>query len=486
MNSDLINQLLSDISKTREQYEKKNEEATGQQQEIDFLIERVLNKRHNETTVNYGTYDMNNIYDTYKFLTTYVQPTHRCDNQCNFDSFRQGIKFRNQDRCHIATGMIYVCTHSAKVHICGNQHCNEANVLKSGEGLCCRLTGNMVGIEYSYAQSRQDVDIRSQPGGFKMPSLVNWNGDMIDDRLEDFGDRRDVEYILATHGSTLSQDGTKRKIAEQQLARLVKERTKRRQYATELVNKLVLSSKYEDAMRKRIASAEEAAEESIKAYYISCLKQRQKADFLMVLKLWMMKTKHAYESVYYGANLNQLNNSTRIDYYVECMLRIWESVCGVQAVKDEAHCFKNCAMGILTHLTEGLMVDIYVTPSKGTKPLRYSSLKDSEDKKTAIKHSIVLIDKHPLLALASVQDIRKRNLTRRKTRGVKRTSLVNQRRGRGCKSSAKVSRRQREIPKDIPTTKVLKEIYELVINSCDTIHELESYCLRNMIKLQTT
>lgn len=406
-----------------------------------------------------------------------LESTHLCDRSCKMIFLPKGYPYKIENEIWISSSNALCCTETGKIHLCGEDYCNDALLTPKGEGLTCPISGRVLANVLSLANDRTQEDIRIA-GRFQFRKFPRSMDDVRDDKsLHDrltkiSRSRDDVTYILSQH--------TNKNFNE--LKVLCIERSNRRQHAYSVWEVKVLSQNYKKQLVEKIAQAEKIWKQHVIKYYNNCAKKNQKADFWRIERLFYKYVFPECKGSYCGIIDPQKINSKKKNYYIECMLRIWEKLSTLDYAKKENIKFSDCAVAILNALSSGLQIVVY-TKKNSDKPYRRSSMTDTE-LKNAIPRKIVFVDKHDYLMLAPTSIVRKNNppKTTRNTNYL--NNLSNGRRGYGCKTISKTTRKQRRIAPVIVSDKVLKQLYSSAISASNSVNELKKYVLANLIDVQ--
>ena len=461
---------------------------------------------------------------------------HFCNASCVWENLDSNIVFAWKGMQYLTTGMVFVCKKSLNVHACGIGRCFDTMATPDGEGCVCRITGLWLAQEISTANEWYDEDTRwvgdisfvkntqhhiesklakaselsglnlqdeqtgedDDPDGFLANSLSFFketNSKMLQDTTLALIEKKTTQVpsgkIKSKPGETFDEllliqaRGNDHDIhrvmqrfpnaTERELLLRVQERAKRREAANEAWNNLTVSSKYIIEAEKESKAASEKWYQLTTKYVKECCDKRIQWDPFRMLFLWLRYAAPSIKNTTHGENIEKINNRYK-NYYIECMLRIWELVEDVEVVRLQNILFKDCTTAILTKLSQGFTQTVYLLPGD---PKPY--LKDSFSRaKFHLATPVVVefIPAHPQLVLASTSEVRKQipgcSSSPNAARHQVMTSFVDGRKGSGCRSKTTTTRRTRQLTGFIPSVKSVHNIYLNIIKNAKSMDDLNA------------
>lgn len=122
-----------------------------QNAEAGYLRRLLLIERQRQST--------NNLIITEDRLLRAVR-FHICSKACGpFKSLRTGERFLYQEKYWKASGYVFICPGSGKIHLCGINACTHAITSTTCSVIVCNLTGLDLGVGQTLARSRLDRDV---------------------------------------------------------------------------------------------------------------------------------------------------------------------------------------------------------------------------------------------------------------------------------------------------------------------------------------
>lgn len=85
---------------------------------------------------------------------------HPCSGACApFKSLKKGERFYLDSKNWYASGLVFICPKSGKIHLCGIEACVRAKTTSTCSSITCELTGLDLGVGETLARTRQDRDV---------------------------------------------------------------------------------------------------------------------------------------------------------------------------------------------------------------------------------------------------------------------------------------------------------------------------------------
>lgn len=85
---------------------------------------------------------------------------HNCTSACRpFKSLRKGERFYFDNKNWYASGVVFLCPTSGKIHLCGIESCIHARPTPTCSSITCELTSFDLGVGETLARTRQDRDV---------------------------------------------------------------------------------------------------------------------------------------------------------------------------------------------------------------------------------------------------------------------------------------------------------------------------------------
>jgi hypothetical protein len=467
---------------------------------------------------------------------TIMGQMHTCNSsRCQYKNINKGTLFEYQSQIWKATGLVFVCYETLKVHVCGEEYCLNQMVMPCGEGMVCSITGMFLAQEYSTATAWNDRDIRmvgnhtyatfgsvdsndvAQSQRLEkrqaLTDLNATNNEVHDDEHEvnnasilksmhltkipkappskmsfesqlmklSRGEERDITRVMAVYTTDHPAFIKAKKMIpeltqEEFLLGCVHDRANRRRQAEAVWKAFSVSKEYiEDAINNS-KKASEIYLAHATAYVKSCVDKRQQYDIFHVMMLWYHYAFHTYKQTYYSTDVDSMNKKYS-KYYIECMLRVWELYEYLPVVYGQGIQFSQCAANILKRLSEGLFVRVYYVRGNPKPRLQESLFPDEIP--NAYYEEVTFIPPHPNLVLAAPASVRKRYPTIVKTtaatKGFPVTSLVGGRRGAGVRTKTSNIRKSKPHGSTMPANKLINNIIRSIIESSATKEELQKY-----------
>ncbi len=316
---------------------------------------------------------------------------HECTMSCAMNSLnpRQGFQYGGDT--YMATGFVFVCRRTTKIHMCGVDHCTYAQL--SQEGLVCTLTGLFLAQELSLARTRMDPDVRVagketyNASRARVPVDAPLSGsslvstDLTSELYKLANDNyEDVHHVLARyHGDAKF---IKSKIVQ---------RKEWREYANKTYDKQLLNETY-------VSILESDAQASTQKWYMQQCERARKCKERGVpftrksmWDSWSALVEPKYKSVYVG-DVCEKNRMYR-NYFINCILNIWEKFISMPEVAAREINFNDCCTAILRELHKGFPVVVYMVDGIDRPFQNYSQMTDRQ-REVAKKVSVQIIDAH--------------------------------------------------------------------------------------------
>lgn len=443
---------------------------------------------------------------------------------------RQGVKYK-------ATGMVFVCQESLRVHVCGVGRCLNYKIMPNGEGATCELTGLWLDSEYSANTNWYEPDVRcvghhtfvhntqhiveakldkiselSGLGASTLASAEDEDADGFMANTRDFFKQAESVHMYAS-GFTQSKppkvvprNATKKyknKSFDDAIMSMGTEQDRQRVMARhqgaselEILRQIELAMKRKEVIQSvwmthtvsdlYIDEAIRVGKEASDKWLQMCsnyVKEYQDKGVMWnkhkLMFLWLRYVAPHMKNVPMGRAIVEANNKYK-DYYVECMLRIWDMFQDVTVVKNGLVTFSSCAPSLLTKLSQGLVQTVYFLPGN---PKPYIKDTFNEHHLTeASRVDIEFIPKHSCLVLASTSEVRKLSplISTQKKVGQHSKSAA----GNRLMESRKVGghskcRRTRKPAGIMPSTKYLNKIYFCIIESAESLDDLNKYVFKH-------
>lgn len=456
----------------------------------------------------------------------YSTQTHLCKPNCKWETLKGGVIFSRQGKKYITTGMVFVCKESLNVHRCGLSYCFNYLPSPDGEGAFCQITGLWLGEEYAVNTNWQDPDVRcvgsfnfinntqhivenkldkvsalsavlpcndsEDPDGFLTntknffkqaaagihdPSSVsssssssskrsfktknNKKNKTFDETMLSIGTEMDIKRVMQRYSDT----------SEQNQISKVQARVKRRAVAQEVWVTLTLSELYIEVARKVGAQASEKWDQMCHSYIKECHDNGVAWDYFKLLFMWLRYVAPFMKNVVYGYEIVERNEQFK-DYYIECMLRIWEMLDDIELIQKNIITFNHCAPAILTKLSHGLTQTVYF---KENDPKPY--IKDVFNEESLINARAVdveFIPAHPELVLVSTSEVRKQSplISQQGKMKNKNDKESHMKFIPGPRAKGGSSRRTRKPTGIIPSTKFLNKIFRDKILEAQSMEDL--------------
>lgn len=452
---------------------------------------------------------------------------HKCNAACPWENLDSGVVFVWEGIYYLTTGMVFVCKNTLNVHACGIGRCFDTMATPDGEGCVCAITGLWLSSEYSTANEWYEEDVRwagdityvhnaqhhvesklakmselsglnlqaeqeieDDPDGFLANSLNFFKqtntklthdqiekkittpsgrikakpGESFDDQLmiQSRGNNDDILRVMQRYPHAL----------ERELLVRVQERAKRRDAANEAWNNLTVSWKYILEAEKESRIASEKWHQLTAKYVKDCYERRIQWNPFRMLFLWLRYAAPSIKNTTHGEDIEKINKKYK-DYYIECMLRIWELIEDVDVVRRQNILFKDCTTAILTKLSQGFTQTVYLLPGDPKPYLKDTFPRSKEAGATAV--DIEFIPAHPQLVLASTSEVRKQIPGCSTSNSNKRSdtvAFVDGRKGSGCRSKTTKTRRTRQPAGFIPSVKSIHNIYANIIKNAKSMDDL--------------
>lgn len=431
--------------------------------------------------------------DLVAYTNTYfesMEHTHTCSSDCGYAHMVKGKRYRNNGREYIATGDVYVCNTSAKVHLCRSR-CMNSCVLLGGEGLVCTLTGNMIGDEYSISDVTTGSDVRlCGQSIFRHFGMRNDSAPAANTSQHDI-----LSRLMAVCSSTMKDAsyvlGKLPNANFDALAEMCKKRTSWRNLAISTFARMVSQGQYTGLQECGVQDAHSKWVQHCAEYYANCARKGHKVDLIKLVLLWASIERPAYKGMTIGGDPHAVARRLR-DKIVEAVIRLWERLSTLKTARTKNTQFGNCLLGMLQYMEDedggGLSTQLAVLHDG--KPIRPSAL--SARMRGDVHHYIEMefIPRVPGLKLAQPRQVREKNPSRKRRRGITgvldSVSLVNPQRGAGCRIKKKTPRKKSDVSSQMPSKKTVAMLFTDAITEAATVEELHSYCVSSLIDLQSS
>lgn len=428
-----------------------------------------------------------------------IQANHYCTGGCRFINIPQGDCFQHERRTYKATGEVYVCQTSGRIHLCG-ERCNvKALISDADECMTCPLTHKSLRDirQYTLANNRLERDVRVV--GEMIYEPRPWTDDpIVDTTREDCLSLRD--RLLAVGGSmrdvtrTCELFGERHKEIDFEIIKdYFLERVKNRAIAERVFETEVLSDEHEKKQKQLILDAHRNFINHANEYLSGCLQKGHQGNLLVLLRLFMQLEFPVYNGVYYGADPSTIKRKLK-SQVVDIILYMWEKVCTLNSVHHHNIQFRMYALGMLTIMSgsaddypDGMVV--YLKIDDEGKPYRVveERLEDVDLSRFSVVR-VEFIPRIPSLVLAkgTIVQQQKKSQTRKRSAVAAFSSSnslfggeVNSACRRGTKNN-KVSTRDRANGR-MPALKIMPLIYNDIIANATSIGDLDKYCVRTVL-----
>ena len=433
-----------------------------------------------------------------------VLQTCKCGPHCGWDSLKEGLIFSWQGRKYRTSGNVFVCKRSLKIHKCGVDHCFNYGRASAGEGVVCEITGMWLDREYAVNTNWYEPDVRcvgmqsythntqhivekklnqinelsaiapvayeddtdgflansmqffqqaedarmyiesSQQTSKTRTSKTSKKNKTFDETLMSIGSAMDIERVMQRFSNT----------SEQNIVAKLHLRVRWRSTANDVWDALTVSQRYIEEAKDVAEQASAKWDHLCRVYVKDCYDSNLECDYIKILFMWLRYVAPSMKNIVYGDKIVRTNNKHK-DYYIECMLRIWELLDDIPVIKTNLITFSMCAPAILTKLSQGLVQTVYFKPDD---PKPYIKDAFNEHLLTyAVPMDIAFISPHPKLVLVSTSEVRKQspNASQRKASG----------------QDVRL-RRTKQPTGIIPSTKSLNKIYLDIIIKATSIDDL--------------
>jgi len=376
--------------------------------------QRVAQCRENASDVSAPGY---NFERTLEDIQAVANSSHRCSTACQLVKLPPGTAFRYASQHCIASGDVYVCSLTTKVHMCGSNNCMEQIRLPSGEGSVCPITSLQLCNEYSTANSRNDADHRFllAKGEFNIArestavyrDAINVNTDTWFDCLVRHcdGNRIDAQRVCKLYG----RDDIKTNSDQwRSLGEKAKQRAAWRSFAQRLYDVYTLSDEYIEELEKRSREAHRIfMHTTIPEYYQRCARQQTTPDLTTIVNIYRREVRPTLEGIFLDSDMVVQNNRSYKAHHIECILRLWESL---QNLAEPGVTFEKCALGLLYSLANGFPLVVHTllgAPKEDdpTRPRLYSQIPETA-KQFARCHRIQIIPRQGTLTLATMDSLK--------------------------------------------------------------------------------
>lgn len=316
---------------------------------------------------------------------------HECTMSCHMNSLDPQQSFQYRGIIYLATGYVFVCRRTTKIHMCSADHCTYAQL--SQEGLVCTLTGLFLAQEMSLARSRLDPDIRvvgkeiynasvaRLPVDMSITPTSTTSTDMASELYKLANNHvEDVHHVLGRyHGDV--------KFIKQKVV----QRKEWREHAGRAYDKQLLNETYVEILETDACTATQ------KWYLQQCERARKCKERGLpftrksMWDSWSALVESKYKSIYVG-DVCEMNRLYR-GYFINCILNIWEKFISMPEVAAREVQFSDCCTAILRALHEGFPVVVYMVEGVDRPFHNYSQMTDRQ-RLTAKKVSVQIIDAH--------------------------------------------------------------------------------------------
>ncbi len=292
---------------------------------------------------------------------------HFCESPlCQFVHFEKGAKFKphpHMREYYVATGTVYVCKNTAKVHICGADKCDQFLVTGKSEGYTCKISGIYFGQVYratSFGDSRKDGSSGQGTESYdnqdydddgvqiireEVPSVAvdDYYGSLDNFSSSEYGNSSSSSKSRGRHKGVQaprlqfkkprkpSARSRKTMSAPNNIKLQSQKRSNERSHAREIITQMFGMDRM-SGVDLLMNSQEKKTNEDIEQYYELCEKTG-KPMFLHEVHRIISKNMHdafmeKYRSTSQGGRLifeNETALSQR-DYFLEAVLSLWEIV----------------------------------------------------------------------------------------------------------------------------------------------------------------
>lgn len=345
---------------------------------------------------------------------------HKCTPNCIMQNLRPQQRFIFKQKEYMATGYVFICQRTTKLHMCSEVYCEYAQLCR--EGLVCTLTGLFLAHEVSLARTRFDADVRMVGGYTYTASKYQAAPDNTVDESNEVAvegefatalQRRldyeqacvmttsnmdtlyrlannnvgDVNHVLDLHGGKTFDE----------LRRKVIERKDWREYASRAWEKQTMNPDYIASLTHDALAAHDQWYTLCWAYALRCKESGEYCSRKYMHDLWTSNVLPSYKDLYVG-DVCTLNKQNR-EYFIECMLNIWEKFMSMPQVAAMETKFSDCCIAILRAMSEGFNVIVYIAEGVA-KPFQKLTDMTHDQQKTAKKVCVQIINAHKRLYLA--------------------------------------------------------------------------------------
>ena len=314
---------------------------------------------------------------------------HECTLSCRMTSLDPRQYFKYEGRTYMATGYVFVCQRTTKIHLCGADYCTYARL--SQEGLVCTLTGMFLAQELSLARTRFDKDIRVAGNEVYNASAARRHVDAPVTSVMSTGlmselyklannITEDVHHVLERYHGDI-------KFIKQKIV----QRKEWREYANKAYDKQMLNETYVEILETDAYNATQKWYAQMCERAKKCKERGIPFTRRSIWDSWSAIVEPKYKSVYVG-DVCEKNRLYR-DYYINCMLNIWEKFVSMPEVAAREINFSDCCIAILRSLHEGFPVVVYMVDGIDKPFQNYSQMTDRQQE-LAKKVSVQIIDAH--------------------------------------------------------------------------------------------
>ena len=319
---------------------------------------------------------------------------HKCTRSCHLRSLDPRQPFSYHGDTYAATGFVFVCQRTTKIHMCGADYCEYATLME--DGVVCTLTGLFLAQELSLARTRFDPDVRvagrevynasmaRMPVDAILPSALETQS--LTERLYKLAGNNtsDVHHIIARHRGDLLRDfeDVKKKVVM---------RYEWRTHAMHAYARQVLNEDYVQILETTSEKATSKWYAQQEARAMKCKERGVSFTCKSMMDAWADNVEDEYKSVYIGDVCEQ--NTTYRDYYIECMLNIWEKFQSMPEVAERNISFSDCCTAILRSLELGFEAVVYVVDGIDRPFQNFAQMTNSQQA-AAKKVTVHIIDAH--------------------------------------------------------------------------------------------
>lgn len=472
-----------------------------------------------------------------------IARSEACTATCNFVNLQQGQLFIYEGEKWRATGDIFVCKKTKKVHMCGLR-CTYIVIIPPSFNSTCSLTGNEIAQAMCLARNRSDrrvlevgldiicdyVPSRKEDGVTESQALKsaaelydNLEGDFESNanrvlastlgtleyyhppsasstvskkhgRYEDGDDEKDDEAYKRTPSdrSRLLHAAMNNDVLMLEMMRKYRthntdyieekiiERLELKRHASRIWEYRAMRNVHIRHMEINVKKATLEWLKCVDAYYKECIKSKQMIDKLHVLTMFTHFVWGEFEGMFYGMDIDALNQQSRT-YYIDCLVKTWEKYQEAPIVAKGTIQFVMCATAILTAFHTGFFINVFFT-AKDPKPKIWGNLTFSEQKHaTSIK--LAFIDPHPNLILTPF-DVIKEMEESGPAQDIELVLPDADKKPVFSKMRGNSRKGPNKHAQIVPNLKKFNNVVEDIVQHCPTIEVLREFCLSSIYPKQ--